>query len=240
MASFIVRWALRPARDRPDFKDEFGYTVQNLRDKVDIKLTEETASQLASRPIQYDMGFTLLPAKYTIKFLARDAETGRIGTYQTDFVVPNLNKEDDRRIPISSVILSSQRVDMKDAIYNVRKQDMQAANPLVRDGHKLIPSVTRLFSKSRDMYVFLQAYQEAADTAQSITASVTFYRGKVKSFETAPIVATQGAIRSRAVSLRFTLPLSELSTGHYECQVTVLDPKQQKAVFWRVPILIVP
>ena len=35
----------------------------------------------------------------------------------------------------------------------------QAANPLVQDGQKLIPSVTRVFSKSGDMYVYLQAYE---------------------------------------------------------------------------------
>ena len=35
------------------------------------------------RPIQYDTGFTLLPGNYTIKLLARDDETGRIGTFMT-------------------------------------------------------------------------------------------------------------------------------------------------------------
>ena len=83
--------------------------MQNVRDKLDIKLTDETAAQLAKRPIQYETGFTLLPGKYVIKMLARDAETGRIGTYQAAFVVPNLNREDDA-LPISSVVLSSQRV----------------------------------------------------------------------------------------------------------------------------------
>ena len=39
-----------------------------------------------------------------IKFLARDDETGRIGTFQTTFVIPNLNKE-EKRVPISSVVL---------------------------------------------------------------------------------------------------------------------------------------
>jgi hypothetical protein len=34
--------------------------------------------------------------------LARDDETGRIGTYINKFLVPNLNKE-DKRIPVSSV-----------------------------------------------------------------------------------------------------------------------------------------
>ena len=86
-----------------------GTTVTNVRDNVNIKLSDATAAELAHRPIEYDTGFTLLPGKYMIKFLARDDETGRIGTYQTTFVIPNLNKE-DKRVPISSVVLSSQRV----------------------------------------------------------------------------------------------------------------------------------
>ena len=79
-----------------------GTTVSNVRDNVNIKLSDATAAELAKRPIEYDTGFTLLPGKYMIKFLARDDETGRIGTYQTVFVIPNLNKE-EKRIPISSV-----------------------------------------------------------------------------------------------------------------------------------------
>ena len=36
-------------------------------------------------------------------------------------MIPNLNKE-EKRIPISSVVLSSQRVDMTDALYNAAKK----------------------------------------------------------------------------------------------------------------------
>ena len=50
-----------------EIKDEYGTTVQNVRDKVDIKLSGETAAQLAKRPIQYDTGFTLLPGTYTFE-----------------------------------------------------------------------------------------------------------------------------------------------------------------------------
>src|ERR1041385_5530963 len=88
-----------------EVKDDFGVTVQNVRDKLDVKLSDETAAQLATRPILYETGFTLLPGKYVIKILARDAETGRIGTYQTAFTIPNLVRE-DKRVPISSVVLS--------------------------------------------------------------------------------------------------------------------------------------
>ena len=227
-----------------EVKDDFGNTMQNLRDKVDMKLSGETASELSKRPIEYDTGFTLLPGKYVIKFLARDAETGRIGTYQTPFVIPNLLKE-EKRIPISSVVLSSQRVDMKNALFNTAKDKnalaAQAASPLVIDGQMLIPSVTRVFSKSRDLYVYLQAYERNAATTQPLVAFVTFYRGQSKAFETTPLQVVDGLDpKSKALPLKFSLSLSKLPAGEYNCQVTVLDPTGQKVAFWQAPVMLVP
>jgi hypothetical protein len=64
---------------------------------------------------------------------------------------------------ISSVVLSSQRINLGDAFFNVGKtknRDLEAAfNPLVQDGKKLIPSVMRVFGVGREMFVYLQAYQ---------------------------------------------------------------------------------
>jgi VWFA-related protein len=223
-----------------EVKDEFGTTITNVRDKVDIKLSGETASQLSKRPIEYDTGFTLLPGTYTIKFLARDNETGRIGTYQTKFLVPNLNKE-EKRVPISSVVLSSQRMDMKDALYTAGKGKAPEANPLILDGRKLIPSVTRVFSKSRDMYVYLQAYEPSATSVEPLVAFVTFYRGQAKAFETPPLPVTEGSnTRLKTVPLGFSLSLDKLPAGRYNCQVTVLNPSAGKAAFWQAPILLVP
>ena len=190
---------------------------------------------------EYDTGFTLLPGKYKIKFLARDAETGRIGTYETTFVIPNLNKE-EKRIPVSSVVLSSQRVDLKEALYNALKSKDQAEikNPLVQDGQKLIPSVTRVFSKSRQLYVYLQAYEPAATSTQPLVAFVTFYRGQMKVLETPPQSVSDGLNnRLKTMPLRFDLSLDRLSPGAYNCQVTVLDPAGQKAAFWQAPIMVV-
>lgn len=156
--------------------DAGGITVSNVRDNVNIKLTDATAAELAKRPIEYDAGFTLSPGHYTMKFLARDDETGRIGTYQTNFVIPNLNKE-TRRVPVSSVVLSSQRVELSDAIFNAisgkESAKNNAVNPLVQDGRKLIPSVTRVFNSGRDLYVYLQAYAKGGvlpDAAPAATS----------------------------------------------------------------------
>ena len=183
----------------------------------------------------------MLPGKYKIKLLARDAETGRIGTYETTFVSPNLNKE-VKRIPVSSVVLSSQRVDLKDAIYNAleSKEQAETTNPLVQDGQKLIPSVTRVFSKNRDMYVYLQAYEPGVTSATPMVAFVAFYRGESKVLETPPRSVTEGlSNRLKTLPLRFDISLDQLSPGAYNCQVTVLDPMGQKAAFWQAPIVVV-
>ncbi len=232
-------------RTRIDFigevKDEYGTTIQNVRDKVDIKLSESTAAELARRPIQYDTGFTLLPGKYVIKFLARDNETGRIGTYQTAFAIPNLNKE-TRRVPISSVVLASQKVDLKEAIYNAvkAKDRAESANPLVEDGQKLIPSVTRVFHRNRDLFVYLQAYRPESTGAEPVIAFVTFFRGQKKAFETAPLAVSGGmANRLKTVPLKFSIGLEQLPAGEYNCQVTVLDPESGKANFWQSQVMLI-
>ncbi len=226
-----------------EVKDDYGTTIQNMRDKVDISLSDSTAAELAKRPIEYDAGFTLLPGKYTVKFLARDAETGHIGTYMNTFVVPNLLKE-EKRIPISSVVLSSQRVDLKDALFNAEKDKerakTQAVNPLIADGKQLMPSVTRVFNKNRDMYVYLQAYERAATTTQPMVAFVTFYRGQTKAFETAPVPITDGLDpKTKALPIRFNIGLDKLPAGEYKCQVTVLDPGNQKVAYWQAPVMLV-
>jgi len=227
-----------------EVKDVYGgTTVQNVRDHTgDIKLTDATAAELATQPIEYVGGFTLLPGKYSIKFLARDDETGRIGTYQTTFVIPNLNKE-DKKVPISSVVLSAQRKDNKDAIYNAAKSKDQikeaAADPLVVNGQKLIPSVTRVFNRGRDIYVYLQAYEQAAAT-QPLIAFVSFYQAQAKVFETQPMEVTPAAASHLGmVPLNFNIAPTQLPPGKYDCQVTVLDPTSQKATFWQAPIMLV-
>jgi VWFA-related protein len=221
-----------------------GMTVTNVRDNVSIKLSDATAAELAHRPIEYDTGFTLLPGKYMIKFLARDDETGRIGTYQTNFVVPNLNKELGH-VAISSVVLSSQRVDLKDALYNAQKAKdrtkEEEVNPLVQNGQKLIPSVTRVFRQGQSMYVYWQAYEQSVTATQPLVAFVSFYREQTKAMETAPIqITTSLNPRLQTLPFSFSIPLQGLAPGEYDCQISVLDPTTQKASFWRAPVKVIP
>jgi hypothetical protein len=170
--------------------------------------------------------------------------TGGNGTFQTTFTIPNLNKE-DKRVPTSSVVLSGQRFDLKDAIYNASKAKErakeEAANPLVLNGQKLIPSVTRVFSNSRDLYVYLQTYQQGVTSVQPLIAFVSFYQGQTKVFETHPMEVTSSMSNSlKTMPLRFSIELNPLPPGEYNCQVTVLNPDGQKSAFWQTPITLVP
>jgi VWFA-related protein len=224
-----------------EVRDAKGVLAQTIRDNIEVKLNDQTAAELAKRNVAYDTMLALSPGTYTIKFLARENETGKMGTFQTKFTVPDLTT-DNKYLPISSVILSNQREDQTKLLANaVRDRRLTSANPLVQNGQKLIPSVTRVFRKEQDMYVFLEAYEPNAKVAQPITASLTFYRGKVKAFESEPVEISEGLNASTgALPVRFAVPLKKFEPGRYTCQVTLLNPAAQRFAFWRAPIVLLP
>ena len=72
-----------------------------------------------------------------------------------------------------------------------------------------------------------------------LVAFVTFYRDGMKVFETDIQGVSEGWDKtSKAVPIRFTIPLAGLSPGSYDCQVTVLDPSGGRAAFWRAAIAV--
>jgi hypothetical protein len=121
----------------------------------------------------------------------------------------------------------------------------------VQDGKKLVPSVTRVFNRNRDIYVYLQAYKPPAATpstgtptvppvpTQPVMAFVTLYANGAEAFKTQPIAVTPNAATRLGVTpLNFNVSAASLKPGRYDCQVTVLDPPTGKAAFWRAPIVI--
>ena len=216
-----------------EIKDEHSVTIRNSRDRLEFKLASETAAEVARKPIQYETGFTLLPGSYVIKVLARDATTGRIGTFIHHFVVPNLERE-KTSLPISTVVFSTQRVPPLDALHTVRQKiAATVANPLVEEGLKLVPSVTRTFSTAVPLYIFLQAYQRDSQAPRPVVAFAAFYRDGVKVFETDPIGVADWEPKAKALAIRLSVPQGTLAPGVYDCQVSVLDPAGNKSAFWR-------
>jgi hypothetical protein len=114
-------------------------------------------------------------------------------------------------------VLSSQRVPLQDAIFNAIKDKQkkeETTNPLVAEGEKLIPSVTRVFSKSREMYIYLQAYEQGVEPTRPLVAFATLYGAGGKALETPPVKLTESwNNRVKTMPLKFNVPLGGLLAG---------------------------
>jgi VWFA-related protein len=234
-------------RTRLDFigvvKDSKGEVTGggNVRDYVDLQLKGDKAAEITKHPVAYDTGFTLKPGDYSLKFLVRENETGKIGTFETKFTIPNLTT-DQPTLATSSVILSNQIQPVTEALYSAEKdKKLLDENPLVQNKEKLIPSVTRVFKQNQEMYVYAEVYEPLATSTQPVVAAVSFFRGKTKVFETEPLIVRDGLNpKSKALPIRFAVPLKTLRTGKYTCQVTLLDPTAQKRSYTRADVFVTP
>ena len=82
---------------------------------------------------------------------------------------------------------------------------------------------------------------EPVETAQPLVAFVTFYRGQTKAFETPPLQVVDALSNKLKTSpIKIGISLGKLQPGRYMCQITVLDPKGQKAAFWQAPVMVAP
>jgi co-chaperonin GroES (HSP10) len=143
---------------------ETRFPIGNIRDT--IRLTAEQKQSVTSggsvpvagaavtpaprrKNVQYNTGFVLPPGRYHLKFVVRENQNGRVGTFETELIIPDLRKE---KMKMSSVILSSQKV--------VAEKKSQSS-PLVNDGQEIIPNVAHVFTPEQSMTLFFEVYDPA-------------------------------------------------------------------------------
>lgn len=215
-------------------KNAQGIAVGNIRDTV--KLALDASQEVQRKNIQYSTGFTLAPGRYHLKFVVRENQTGRMGSFETDIQVPDLKK-----IPLklSSIVMASQRVPN-----TAKKVGPGPGNPLVRDGVEWIPNVPHVFRQDQHLYFLYEVYDPTRQktdgaaatpgTPQGLTrrevgavrvlTSIEFLSGGVKVYETPLVEAKAVNIPERgAVAFQFDVPLTQLKPGTYVCQVNVID-----------------
>jgi hypothetical protein len=147
---------------------------------------------------------------------------------------------------LSSIIWSSQREPLKTAVGAAEKTNRKevAANPLIVGEEKIVPSITRVFRRSQNLYVTFDVYDAQPDPADLKTRRVKvslslFDRKGIKAFEVGPIDATQLAgTRPGTVPVQIQVPLKGLAPGRYICQINVVDQLGRKFAFPRAPLVI--
>jgi hypothetical protein len=117
------------------------------------------------------------------------------------------------------------------------------SDPLIENGQKLIPSITHVFRKDQSLYVYMEVYDPGLDAGQkpSVAATLSFYRGKTKAFESQPVrLDSFLPKRGQTLPIRFQAPLAQLAAGRYTCQINLIDEQGHRFSFQRSDIVVLP
>jgi VWFA-related protein len=214
-----------------------GIPVAQLRDTITVHLDPERFQEVSRASLEYQGGVVLAPGNYDLKFVAREDESGKIGTFEQNLVVPPLA---NNKLTLSSVLLSSQIVPVAEQSAEVKTKTeglkaRLAATPLEINGERIVPSVTRYFTQGQTLYIFFQAYYPAKQKfdPNSLRAGLIFFRSGLQVNATPLLAPTEIDTKARTVSFRISLPLSKLPTGRYAVQAVVIGAGTQQAAFGR-------
>jgi len=208
-------------------RDEAHRAVARLRETVNI--SSEGAQDVRRKNVQYQTGFVLPPGRYRAKVVVRENEGGTFGSFEADIVVPDLRQSS---VKLSSVVLGTQ-------LRQAERRD--ASNPLVRDGSELVPSVTHVVSTSQPMYFYYEVYDPGRTATGDVRlqTTISFFRGKVRRYETPLVELTQLAAPDRKAAIfQFSVPAASLKPGLYVCQVNVIDDVAGTFAFPRLALLV--
>ncbi|PYY15235.1 MAG: VWA domain-containing protein [Acidobacteria bacterium] len=224
-------------------QDELKHPIGNARETV--KLAVDESRQVRQKNVQYNTGFVLPPGKFHIKFVVRENQTGKLGSFETDVTVPDL-----RKVPLkmSSIVLANQRTPAT--------QKKNNPNPLIRDGQELVPNITHVFTPDQHLYMQYEVYDPAKEkrdqststqgqpeklpkNAVHVLTNVEFLQGNAVAYST-PLVESReiNAPERKAAVFQLDVPLSQLRPGLYMCQVNVIDDAGGSFSFPRLAILV--
>jgi hypothetical protein len=245
IAAKLAPSALQWAQKRGSRETAFDFAVEvrdarskravgALRDTITVKLDAQRYDQILQRALVYQGGMLLAPGVYKLKFLARENESGRIGTFEEQIT---LDPPETNQLQLSSVLLSSQ-IEAVRKTYGVKMQALaQDANmkssPLEVGGERIVPSVTRVFTDQQTLYVFFQAYLPPKADPAALRAGLVFFRGGQRLSDTPVVPPAEYDEKTRTASFRMSLPLAQLGAGRYTVQAVVVDACTSYAAFAR-------
>jgi hypothetical protein len=241
LASSALQWAQKRGSHETafDFAAEVRDAKTNrvmgaLRDTITVKIDAEHFQDMQQRSLVYQGGIILSPGEYKLKFLARENESGRIGTFEDKFTLPPPLPD---RLQLSSVLLSSQvEATQKTAQVKTKAAALDAkmkSSPLDVGGEHIVPSVTRVFTDEQTLYVFFQAYLPQKADAAAMRAGLVFFRNGQRLSDTPMVAPAEYDEKTRTASFRMSLPLTGLNAGRYTVQAIVVDAGTSYSAFGR-------
>ena len=216
--------------------DEVKRPIGRVRETV--KLNLDPSLNARQKNIQYTTSFNLPPGKYQMKFVVRENQTGRMGSFQGEIVLPDMKKSP---LKISSIVLAAARQPSKKQGKNI--------DPLVRNGQEYVPDIAHVFRQDQHMYLLYEVYNPAREkpenlpkgskTGINLLSSLELIQGSTKVYETPMVQAKQINVEGRdAVAIEMDVPLAGLKPGAYLCQLNVIDDAGGSFAFPRFAVLV--
>jgi VWFA-related protein len=213
--------------------DEVKRPIGHARETV--KLNLDPSLQARQKNIEYTTSFDLPPGKYEMKFVVRENQTGRMGSFVADITLPDMKKSP---LKMSSIVLASMR------------QPSKKQSPLIRGGEEYVPNISHVFRQDQHMYLLYEIYAPAKEKAAAdapkgtkpginLLSSLEVIRGSTKVYETPLVQARSINVQGRdAVAIELDVPLAQLKPGPYVCQLNVIDDAGGSFAFPRFAVLV--
>ncbi|MGA3345217.1 MAG: VWA domain-containing protein [Terracidiphilus sp.] len=213
--------------------DEAKRPIGQARETV--KLNLDPTLQARQKNIQYTTSFNLPPGKYHLKFVVRENQTGRMGSFEADITLPEMKKSP---LKMSSIVLASMR------------QPSKKTSPMIRGGEEYVPNISHVFRQDQHLYLLYEIYAPAREKPAenqprggkpgiSLLSSLELIQGSTKVYETPLVQAKAVNVEGRdAVAIELDVPLSGLKPGQYICQLNVIDDAGGSFAFPRFAVLV--
>jgi VWFA-related protein len=213
--------------------DEAKRPIGHARETV--KLNLDPSVQARQKNIEYTTSFNLPSGKYQMKFVVRENQTGRMGSFEAEITLPDMKKAP---LKMSSILLASMR------------QPSKKQSPLVHDGEEYVPNISHVFRQDQHLYLLYEIYspakaKAAADAPKgtkpgiNLLSSLELIRGAAKVYETPLVQARAINVEGRdAVAIELDMPLAGLKPGPYVCQLNVIDDAGGSFAFPRFAVLV--
>jgi VWFA-related protein len=212
--------------------DEVKRPVGRVRETVKLNLDQSLGAR--QKNIEYTTSFDLPPGKYDLKFVVRENQAGRMGSFEATITLPDL-----RKVPLkmSSIVLAS------------KLQPSKKDDPLVHNGQEYVPNISHVFRQDQHLYLLYEVYDparakaagdaKANKQAVNVLSSLELIQGSTKVYETPEVQAKQINVEGRdAVAVELDLPLAGLKPGEYICQLNVVDDAAGSFAFPRFAMLV--
>jgi VWFA-related protein len=213
--------------------DEAKRPIGHARETV--KLNLDPSLQARQKNIQYTTSFNLPPGKFRLKFVVRENQTGRMGSFEAEITLPEMKKAP---LKMSSIVLASMR------------QPSKKDTPLVRGGEEYVPNISHVFRQDQHLFLLYEVYAPAHEKPAenqpkgtklgiNLLSSLELIQGSTKVYETPLVQARAVNVEGRdAVAIELDVPLAGLKPGSYICQLNVIDDAAGSFAFPRFAILV--